>query len=155
MVKTCYNKSGADRKELIEFEMSDDWEHLPNSHALKLFLRCQAELVQGVEPKSNKILLSKFTDFFSELTHEQQELYLRMGRGCVKRVRGINDRLEFIYLLTVCIKQNDNEVNSCVACNVFRSPIFFFAAFLSILLTPDFSFKKMSFAWFLLYATLI
>lgn len=100
-----------DRKELIEFEMSEDLEHLPDSRELKTYLRCFGELTDSVETKSNKLMLSKFADFFAELTREEQEKYIDMGRGCIKRARAVKDLLEFSYTLTVCFKRNNNQVN--------------------------------------------
>lgn len=100
-----------DKKELMEFELTEDLEHLPNSQAIKLYLRCYGEEMEIVDRKSNKILFSKFADYFSELTHEDQAILVRMNRGCIKHVRDIKDLLEFTYTLTVCCKKNDNEVN--------------------------------------------
>lgn len=110
-MKTCYNVSGVDKKELIEFEMTEDLEHLPDSQAIKSYFRCFGELSESVEPKSNKVLLGKVGQLFVDLTREQQEIYIAMGKGCIKRVRAIKDLVEFAYQLTVCFKQNDNEVN--------------------------------------------
>lgn len=99
-----------DRKELEEFEMTEDLEHLPDSHELKLYLRCGGELTDGLDTKSNKVLLGKFAEYFADLSREQQEIYVRMGRGCAKRIKNIKDRLDFFYEAVVCFKQNDNEV---------------------------------------------
>lgn len=110
MLKECYKQSGVDRKELMEFELTKDLENLPNSHQLKVFFRCSAVMCEGVEEKSNKILLGKAGVFFAELSREEQELYLKMSKGCVKRAKLQKYLLEFTYELMVCFKQNDNEV---------------------------------------------
>lgn len=109
-MKICYEKTGADKKELMEFELTEDLEHLPDSHTLKLYFRCFGEEIEGVERKSNKILLGRFADFFAELTQENQAILVGMNRGCMKRIKDIKDPLEFTYTLTVCMKKNDNEV---------------------------------------------
>lgn len=110
IVSTCYERSGVDRKELIEFETTEDFEHLPNGTALKTYLRCYGELNGSLEAKSNKVLLGKISAFFAELEREDQEIYLKMAKGCVKAARPIVDLLEFSYNLTVCMKRNDNQV---------------------------------------------
>ncbi len=110
MLNVCYNQSGVDQKELIEFEMTKDLEHLSNSHEIKVYFRCYAVLFETVDPKSNKILLGKISDFFVDLTREEQEIYVNMGKGCVKRAKTKPDLLDFTYELIVCAKQNDNEV---------------------------------------------
>ncbi|XP_037047823.1 uncharacterized protein LOC119082398 [Bradysia coprophila] len=109
IVTNCYERSGVDKKELIEFEMSEDMEHLPNSTAIKTYLRCFGELSESLEEKSNKLLLGKMSAYFAELTKEEQEIYLGMVKGCVKRAKPIRDLLEFPYNLTVCFKRNDNQ----------------------------------------------
>lgn len=98
-------------KELIEFEMSDDFEHLPNSKAIKTYIRCFGEMSGSLETNSNKLLLGKFSAYFAELSREEQAIYLGMAKGCVKAARPVRDLLEFSYNLTVCFKKNDNEVN--------------------------------------------
>lgn len=100
-----------DKKEVMEFEMTEDMDHLPDSQAFKVYIRCWGELTEGLDPKSNKVLLGKFSEYFADLTREQQEIYVRMGRGCVKRIKLIKDFLEYSYEALVCVKQNDNEVN--------------------------------------------
>lgn len=91
--------------------MTEDLEHLPNSQAIKSYLRCYAEINEIVDTKSNKMLVGKFGELLIELTSEQKEIYLRMSKGCAKRLREVKDPLEFTYGLYVCFKQNDNEVN--------------------------------------------
>lgn len=100
-----------DKKELIELEMTEDLEHLPNSIALKSFIRCFAEETQQVEPKANKVLLGKFANLSVDLTREEQEIFLGMAKGCIKRARPIKDLLDYTYEIFICFKQNDNEVN--------------------------------------------
>lgn len=112
IVETCHNKSGVDKEEMAVFEVSDDFDHLPNSTALKTYIRCFLEGIEMVDRKSNKILLGKASELFVDLTREEQEIYLGMSKGCVKRLRPIKDPLEFGYLLDVCYKRNDNKVNS-------------------------------------------
>lgn len=100
-----------DKKELIKFEMTEDLEHLPNSKALKTYLRCFGEMTEGVDTKSNKVLLGKFSEIVPDLTKEELEIYISMTKGCVKRARPIKDFLDFTYEISVCFKQNDNQVN--------------------------------------------
>lgn len=110
IVKTCYDRCGVDKNEVIEFEMSEDLEHLPNSQALKCYIRCSGELFETLDTKSNKILISKYADVFPDFSHEEQEITVRMASGCLKKVKKVTDRLDFAYELTVCIKRNDNKV---------------------------------------------
>ncbi|XP_037038742.1 uncharacterized protein LOC119076162 [Bradysia coprophila] len=108
-VKTCYERTGADWNELHEFEITTDLEHVPNSHSIKLFFRCFGEVSESVDTKSNKLNFSKFLDHWADLTQAEQEIYLKMGKGCIRRAKSITDRLEFSYSITLCAKQNDNE----------------------------------------------
>lgn len=110
IINSCNERSGVDKKEIIELEMSEDLEHLPNSRPLKIWLRCIGELTEGLDTKSNKINLSKFADFYGDLTREEQEIFVRMGSGCGRRLKNITDLLDFAYEGTVCFKKNDNEV---------------------------------------------
>lgn len=114
MLKVCYKKSGVDRNELIELEMTKNLDHLPNSHALKVFIRCAGELTEAVDPKSNRILLTKFSEYFADLTKEEQEIYLGMTKGCIKKAKQEKDLLEFTYVAFVCTKLNDNEVKRMI-----------------------------------------
>lgn len=90
--------------------MTEDMEHLPNSTALKTYIRCAAEESGSLEKNSNKFLVSRFADFFADITREEQDIYFRMGKGCLKRARTIVDPLEYTYAITVCFKENDNKV---------------------------------------------
>lgn len=112
IVTGCVDQTGVERSEIKAFEASDDLEHLPNSKALKEFFRCVGEAGETIDKKSNKLLLAKAGNFFAELTREDQEIYVRMGKGCMKYLRQFTDRYEFAYELQVCLKRNDNEVNS-------------------------------------------
>lgn len=95
----------------MEFETTDDLEHLPNSTALKTYMRCCHELAETVDTKSNKLLLTKIGNYFADLNKEEKEIYLAMSKGCAKRLKPITDRIEWSYAFYVCWKQNDNEVN--------------------------------------------
>nr|AWC08444.1 odorant-binding protein 33 [Bradysia odoriphaga] len=109
IAKVCYEKSGVDKSELHKFEVTEDLQHIPNSHAIKVYLRCFAELSEAVAPDSNKVLLPKFMKYFDDLTPAEQLIYLNMGKGCLGRVSKITDLLEYSYKIAVCGKRNDNE----------------------------------------------
>lgn len=110
MLAICYPKSGVTRKEVEEFELTEDFEHLPDSKELKMFLRCSGEVSEIVDPKSNKVLLSKIGEFFADLPREKQEIYVNMGKGCIRKAKLEKDLLEFTYVTSVCAKMNDNKV---------------------------------------------
>lgn len=79
-VKACYEKSGANKNELHEFEVTTDLEHIPNSHEMKVFFRCYAEISGSVEPRSNKVILRKFLNYWEDLSQTEQEIYLKMDK---------------------------------------------------------------------------
>lgn len=130
-MKACHDKCKVDKNHLIELENIEDPQHLPNNKSVKCYLRCGAELSEGVDPKSKRVLISKFTDFFMDSTKEEQRIFVLMGRGCINR--NINDPLDFVYELTVFTKQNDNEVNICKRRNNFQNVMRFnfFSIFIS------------------------
>lgn len=111
VLNLCYGKSGADKNELHEFEVTTDLEHLPNSNAMKEYLRCFAEVTEAVETQSNRVLLTKVLKYLDDLTTAQRMIYINMSKGCLTRAGKVTDRLEYTYVLAVCCKQNDNEVN--------------------------------------------
>lgn len=49
----------------------------------------------------------------SLLTEKEQSIYLKMGKGCPKKVRRIKDPIDKIYIGQICLKENDNDV-SCI-----------------------------------------
>lgn len=110
IVPTCYERSGVDKKELMEFEMTDDLEHIPDSREIKLYIRCWNELSESVDLKANKMLLSKFGELLADFTKEEKEIFIGFGKGCIRRIKPITDPIEWSYALIVCYKQNDNKV---------------------------------------------
>ncbi|KAJ6636008.1 hypothetical protein Bhyg_14595 [Pseudolycoriella hygida] len=109
IAKRSFERCGTDKKELMEFEMSEDMEHLPNSTGIRCYFRTFGELSESVDVKSNKLKLGKFGEFFADLTREEQEIYVNMSKGCARRARHIEDPFEFTYQMTLCFKQNDNK----------------------------------------------
>lgn len=108
--KVCLEKSGVSIKEIEEFENAEDLKHLPDSPALRIWFRCVAEAVERVEPNTNKPILTKALDFVADLNEEEKLIYIKMNKGCSKRLKAIKDLLEYTYQLNVCYKENDNEV---------------------------------------------
>lgn len=54
------------------------------------------------------------TDFFElmdKMTTEEQDKYMKLIRGCTKRLNKIKDPTEVAYQAVVCGKENSNEVN--------------------------------------------
>lgn len=129
VVQTCYNESNVSQKEVMEFEMTTDLEHLPDSRELKKFFTCYQEMNETIDRKANKFLLAKFGAFIADLPKEEAEQYLKMGKGCVKLIKDIKDHMEYAYQLQVCYKRNNNEVsghekfilNSCFPNSLFSS----------------------------------
>lgn len=96
----------------MEFEIGEDLDNLPNSKALKAYIRCYQVETETVDRNSNMLLLGKIGALFPELTKEQKDIYLGWGKGCMKRLKPITDPIEWSYALFICFKRNDNKVNS-------------------------------------------
>lgn len=111
VVKICYEKSGVDKSELHEFEVTTDLKNIPNSHALKVYLRCCGELSNAIDTQSNKILLTNFLKYLDDLPLPYQLIYINMTKGCMARAGKVTDPLEYPYAFAICCKKNDNEVN--------------------------------------------
>ncbi len=108
----CEQRTGVDRREIMEFEMTTDLDHLPDSDVLKAYILCYSEEHEFVDKKSPKIVIGgRGGSYIIDITKEEANLYLGMMKGCVKKLRGITDRKELAYQLQVCWKTNDNEVN--------------------------------------------
>lgn len=122
VLQTCYNESNVTQRELIEFEMTNDLEHIPDSRELKLYITCYLEMVELLDKKSNKFLWGKFGAYLAELDKEFAERYLKMGKGCPKLIRDIKDHVEFAYQFQVCSKRNNNEVSGYEKFNGFIFP---------------------------------
>lgn len=100
-----------DGKARIEFEQTEYLEHLPNSRAIKSFVRCYGKVSKGVRTKSNKLILRKFADYFGEFMQNEEKLYITMATGCRKQTKHIKHIIEVTYAVSVYNKDNDNEPN--------------------------------------------
>lgn len=111
-ISKCLQQCQANTKEIENFELSNDFKNLPSSASLKCYLHC-CFLSFGVyqSPNSTRLNLAQLMDSLNGLTKDQQDIFFRMSRGCMKRVSHIKDPTEFTYIMNVCAKENDNEVN--------------------------------------------
>lgn len=111
-ISKCLQQCQANIKEIENFELTTDFKNIPSSASLKCYLHC-CFLSFGVyqSPNSTRLNLAQMMDAVNGLAKDQQDIYFRMTRGCMKRVSHIKDPTEFTYIMNVCAKENDNEVN--------------------------------------------
>lgn len=100
------------REEVELFEMTTDFEHLPNSLALKCYFYCVMEACRVFKPNSTRLDIAYMMDIVEQLPREEQDIVFKIGRGCVKRIIHIKDPFEAAYEINVCGKENDNVVCS-------------------------------------------
>lgn len=112
MSKECYAKCGPCRDEVMQFELTDDFEHLPNSTGVRCYLHCQMVLLGVLEPNTAQLAGGKFIDLLADMDANERRIWIGMSRGCLKYVRNILDPVQFAYAWNVCAKHNDNEVSS-------------------------------------------
>lgn len=109
-MRTCYEKCGTQTEDLILLEKSTDISQLQNKTAVKCYVHCAMVESETIEPNSTRLTPVKFLDIMTELTHEEQKIFMAMSRGCLTKTRYIRDPIEFTYALAICMKANDNEV---------------------------------------------
>lgn len=61
-----------------------------------------------VSPNSTRLNIAYMMDAVNSLSREEQDIFFRMSRGCLKK--SSKDPVELSYHLNVCAKENDNEV---------------------------------------------
>lgn len=98
------------REEVQRFELSTDLKNLPDSQVLKCYIHCVMEETGAIKRNSTRINVGLMMDLINDLSREQQDIYFRMSRGCIKRTMHIKDPFQFAYIMNVCAKENDNEV---------------------------------------------
>lgn len=115
-VKFCYQKCPVDREEAKRFEEATDLKHLPDSYLLKCYLHCLMEETGAIKRNSTSLNMALMMDAINELPRDQQDIIFGMGRGCVRRIMNIRDPLQYVYILNVCAKENDNVVRRLWLC---------------------------------------
>lgn len=95
-----------DVKKLEEFELSDDFDHLPDDRAIKCFFHCIYIEFRFMKPNSQAFDPSEFVGIMNEMTQEEQSIYLKMTKKCNRKNK---DLCDMVYNMQVCMKKNDNE----------------------------------------------
>lgn len=63
-----------------------------------------------MKPNSTEIDPSEFFDLMEQMTEEDQDKYVKLMKGCTRRLNKIKDPVEIAMQLVVCGKENSNEV---------------------------------------------
>lgn len=111
LVKNCHDLCKVDVEELQEFELSTDFDHLPNTLEIRCYLHCATMELRIMKPGSSIIDPSEFFDVVDQMTEEEQNKIMKMVRGWSKKVAKIKDPVEIVYQALVCMKKNSAEVN--------------------------------------------
>lgn len=117
-ISTCFDKCKPSKAEIQEFELSSDYKKLPNSKPLKCYIHCLFVEYRLFNTTTNEVDLTDFINFLSQLSEKEQNIYLKMGKGCAKKVRRIKDPIEKIYQGQICLKENDNDVRKKLDINI-------------------------------------
>lgn len=110
MVKKCATECKTDLNEVKEFELTTDFNSLPNSPELKCYFLCGYIEVGFMKPNSPKVTPDRFLDLLNQMEKDDQRKYLTMSKGCSTKVKSIKNPTEVAYQANVCLKRNSVEV---------------------------------------------
>lgn len=110
LVKKCSEKCKNNLDEVKEFEQTTDLKNLPNSEGIRCYFTCCWIELGIMKPNSTEIDPSEFFDLMEQMTEEDQDKYVKLMKGCTRRLNKIKDPVEIAMQLVVCGKENSNEV---------------------------------------------
>ncbi|XP_031626713.1 uncharacterized protein LOC116342996 [Contarinia nasturtii] len=110
MVKTCSQRCEPNMEEIKEFELTTDLNKLPNNKNVKCYFHCLWVEAGFMKPGSAAFDPSVFFELMEKMSEEDQDKYLKITKGCAKRVSKIKDPIEVSYQTMVCCKENSNEL---------------------------------------------
>lgn len=106
LVDKCKELHKPDVKKLEEFELSSDFDHLPDDRSIKCYMHCLLLESGFMKPQSQIIDPSVFIDVLNLMEVSEQNTYLKMFKKCNRKNK---DLCEMVYQINVCMKRNDNE----------------------------------------------
>lgn len=108
-------------EEVKEFELATNMNNLPNSKSLRCYFNCCWIEVGVMRPGSAVVNPTEFFELMDKMTEEDQNNYMKLIKGCTKRLNKIKDPIEVAYQAMVCGKENSNEVifQNCPAFPLF------------------------------------
>lgn len=113
LVNKCTQQCKPNLEELKEFELSTNIKNLPNSNSLRCYFNCFWIELGIMKPGSAAIDPTGFFELLDQMTEEEQDKYMKLIRGCTKRLNKIKDPIEVSYQAVLCGKENSNEVIFC------------------------------------------
>lgn len=96
--------------DIKEFEHTTDMNNLPNNKATRCYFHCYWIELRLMKPGSSAIDPTDFLQLMDQMTEEDQDKYMKLIKGCTKRLSKIKDPVEVAYQAVLCGKQNSNEV---------------------------------------------
>lgn len=111
LIYECHEKCGTTPDLIRAFELSTDFDNLPDSKELKCCMYCGTAGRQLLNADETDFDFSGMFDVMSQMDDKEQDIYIKGFRGCFKQDRRIKDMTERIYKMYTCMKRNDNKVN--------------------------------------------
>lgn len=106
VVGKCKELHKPDVKKLEEFELSADFDHLPDDRSIKCYMHCTLLEFGFMKPESQIIDPTRFIEAINLMQVSEQNIYLNMTKKCNRKNK---DLCEMVYRINVCMKRNDNE----------------------------------------------
>lgn len=110
LVKKCSEMCENNLDEVKEFEQTTNLKNLPNSEGIRCYFICCWIEMGVMKPNSTQIDPSDFFDLMEQMTEEEQDRYVKLMKGCTRRLTKIKDPTEVAYQAVVCGKENSNKV---------------------------------------------
>lgn len=110
-IKNCHNQCNSNYDIVHEFEISTNFDNLPDTNEIKCYFYCMYLHLGYMRPNSLKISFQSIFDVSHEFTDDEARRMSKLYVGCEKRVKRIKDPAEKVYLLNVCAKKNVNDVS--------------------------------------------
>lgn len=85
--------------------------NLPNSKGVRCYFLCFWIEMGIMKPGSVVVNPTDFFELMDKMTEDEQNKYIKLIKGCTKRLSKIKDPTEVAYQAVVCGKENSNEVS--------------------------------------------
>lgn len=106
IVHECLLEHKPDLEKLYIFEYSNSLENLPNDRNIKCYVRCLFVKFGLFEENSTVLQPVKFLEAMNEMTIDEQNRYLKMGKKCIKKNK---DLCEMGFQQVLCYKKKSLE----------------------------------------------
>lgn len=111
LIKRCSEQCKNDLAEIKVFELTTDMNNLPNSKGVRCYFLCFWIEMGIMKPGSVVVNPTDFFELMDKMTEDEQNKYIKLIKGCTKRLSKIKDPTEVAYQAVVCGKENSNEVS--------------------------------------------